>query len=215
MLYPQNVDFVACIDGAKPMIQKRRIGNMAKSVDIFLKNNEFASSLSEPPSYTMEHIKKLVNAPNNGSVQLDVAHYLIERNVAPSKIHPGKYYFTRDPRLKVGELLAMSQNELVEYARNITCPIFISKSKNASYYEVKENFYEVVDVLRRCSQDCDFHYVEGTHHVHLNAPEELAGFLYKFIQKHNTEDRSIGGMKQEMLVTEEKDPRLRVTTIYS
>ncbi|XP_030753851.1 probable serine hydrolase [Sitophilus oryzae] len=33
-------------------------------------------------------------------VHTDVAHYLLERGISPSKTQPGKYYFTRDPRLK-------------------------------------------------------------------------------------------------------------------
>jgi len=210
MLYPENVDFVACVDGAKPMIQKRGIPYMSKAIDRFLINNEYAMNPAEPPSYPLEEIKEKIHAPNKGSVYLENAHHLMERNIAPSKINPGKYYFTRDPRLKSGELLSFSQTDLVENAQNIKCPIFIAKAKNASYYEIKENFYEVLDVLKRSSADCDFRYVEGTHHIHLNNPEdELAGLLKSFIQRHNTEDRSIGGLKKECIVTEEQDPRIK------
>ncbi|XP_050310302.1 probable serine hydrolase [Anthonomus grandis grandis] len=210
MLYPQTVDFVACLDGAKPMSRPKVIANMAKSIDQFLKSNDYVSSGKEPPSYTLEEIKQKVHIPNKGSVALEYANCLIERNIAPSKLFPGKYYFTRDPRLKSGELLSFSQNELVEQAQHITCPIFISKCKEGSYYEVKNNFYEVLDVLKRSSSDCDFHYVEGTHHVHLNAPDEVAGLLNKFILRHNTEDRTIGGLKDEMVVREDQDLSLKV-----
>lgn len=79
-------------------------------------------------------------------------------------------------------------------------PIFIAKAKKGSYYEVKENFYQVLDVLKRTSVDCDFHYVEGTHHMHLNNPEDVAELLVNFIRRHNTEDRSIGGITDEIIV---------------
>ncbi|XP_060527989.1 probable serine hydrolase isoform X2 [Cylas formicarius] len=196
MLYPDNVDFVACIDGAKPMTRKRTILHLANEITKFVKNNDYAMTNVEPPSYTIEEIKKKIHAPNKGSVYLEFAHYIMERNIAPSKVNPGKYYFTRDPRLKSGELLTFSQSDLVEFAQNIKCPIFVIKARGGSYYEAKENFYEVLDVLKRSSVDCDFHYIEGTHHAHLNNPnDELAQLFRNFIQKHYySEDRSIGSL---------------------
>lgn len=213
MLYPQKVDFAICLDGAKPMVMKNRINVIPKFIDQFLQSHKYLESNQEPPSYSIEEIKQKVHAPNNKSVNLEYTPHIFERNIAPSKINPGKYYFTRDPRLKSGELTTLSQNELVEHAQNITCPIFIAKCKAGSYYEVKENFYDVLDVLKRCSVDCDFHYVEGTHHAHLNNPEELAVLIRKFIQRNNIEDRSIGGIKPEMRVSEEQDPRLKTAKL--
>ncbi|KAJ8971779.1 hypothetical protein NQ317_004343 [Molorchus minor] len=125
---------------------------------------------------------------------------IMERNTAPSKLYPGKFYFSRDPRLKTMGLLNFSQDELVEYAQHMTCPIFIAKAKSGSYYEVKENFYEVLDVLKRSSIDCDFCYIDGTHHAHLNNPEELAVLIRQFIQKHNIEDRNQGGISDDIQV---------------
>lgn len=199
MVYPQNIDFAICIDAAKPMIRKNQNVHMADTIEKFLKYESFSRSDDEPPSYTLEEIRKRVSKPNNNSVMLEYTHYLMERNIAPSKHHPGKYYFTRDPRLKTGGLLNFSQDELTEYAQYMVCPIFIAKAKGGSYYEAKENFYEVLDVLKRSSVDCDFHYVEGSHHVHLNHPEVVAPLIRQFIQRHNIEDRSVGGIKDEII----------------
>lgn len=117
-----------------------------------------------------------------------------------SKYFLGKFYFTKDPRLKVNDVVLFSQDELIEYAQYMKSPIFIAKAKRASYYEVKENFYEVLDVLKRTSSDCDFHYVDGTHHMHLNNPEHLAHLIVDFIRRNNVEDRSIGGITDEIIV---------------
>lgn len=86
----------------------------------------------------------------------------------------------------------------------MTCPIFIGKAKEGSYYEVKENFYQVLDVLKRTSLDCDFHYLEGTHHMHINNPQDVGGLLVDFIRRHNIEDRSIGGITNEIIVEKKK-----------
>lgn len=112
----------------------------------------------------------------------------------------GKYCFTRDPRLKINDTVSFCQDELLQYAQNFSPPIFISKFKGGSYYEVKENFYEVLDILKRTSVDCDFHYVDGTHHAHLNNPQDVSGLIANFIRRHNIEDRSIGGITNEILV---------------
>ncbi|KAJ8951997.1 hypothetical protein NQ314_007615 [Rhamnusium bicolor] len=204
MVYPENIDFVICIDGAKPMIRKNVNIHMAKAISKFLKYDELSSGNKEPPSYTIDNIKEKISKPNNNSVLHEYSHILMERNIAPSKLHPGKYYFTRDPRIKTGELLNFPQDELTQYAQNITCPIFIAKARGGSYYEVKENFYEVLDVLKRSSKDCDFHYVDGSHHVHLNNPDAIGKLIKEFIRRHNIEDRSIGGIKDDIIVNDNK-----------
>lgn len=205
MLYPNSVDFVVCIDGAKPMIRRNNNEYVAKAIEQFFKYEQFHCSKKEPPSYTLDEIRAKIAAPNNNSVLLENTDYLMYRNIAPSKVNPGKYYFTRDPRLKVGALVNYPQDELVEYAQNITCPILIAKAKQGSYYELKQNFYEVLDVVKRSSKDCAFHYVEGTHHVHLNNPENVSGLINEFMEKHDIEDRSKGGAKDELIVPKEKN----------
>ncbi|XP_050309387.1 probable serine hydrolase [Anthonomus grandis grandis] len=204
MIYPQTVDVLACIDGTKPLVDPKRISYLAKSLDRFTDSIKYISSDKEPPSYTLEEIRQKIHIPNKNSIALEYTEYIIRRNIAPSKIFPGKYYFTRDPRLKQGALLSFSQRDLIEQAQQITCPIFMSKSKGAGYYEDKNNFYEVLEVLRQSSSDCEYHYVEGTHHVHLNAPKVLAELLNKFLERHITKDRSVGGLKEEMVVQEEQ-----------
>ncbi|KAJ8920321.1 hypothetical protein NQ315_011983 [Exocentrus adspersus] len=200
MIYPQNMDFVICLDGAKPMIHNNINVYMAYTIENFFKYDQYCRSNTEPPSYPMEEVKRRVCRPNDNSIMMEHAHILLERNIAPSKQSPGKYYFTRDPRLKSGGFLNFSQDELIEYAQYMEHPIFIAKAKGGSYYEAKENFYEVLEVLKRSSVDCDFHYVEGSHHVHFNNPERVAPLINQFIQRHNIEDRSVGGIKDEMIV---------------
>ncbi|KAG5890120.1 hypothetical protein JTB14_027787 [Gonioctena quinquepunctata] len=200
MFYPADVDMLLCLDAAKPLVRKNMNLHVPKAIDEFLKYDSFLSSPNEPPSYTIEEMKKLVAAPNDNSVLLEYTPILMERNIAPSKVHPGKYYFTRDPRLKTGSLFSFHQEDLVEYAQRITMPIFLIKAKDASYYEMKENYYEVLDILKRTSVDCDFHYVPGKHHVHLNQPECIADLMRNFIRRHNTEDRGKGGIRDDILL---------------
>lgn len=122
-----------------------------------------------------------------------------------SDLFSDKFYFTRDPRIKSSDLSGFSQDELLHYTEKITIPVFITKSSTS--FESKENFYSVVDILKRTSKDCEFHYVEGTHHQHLNNPENINELLNDFIRRHTTEDRSIGGIWDELIV-DRKEPQL-------
>ncbi|ERL90600.1 hypothetical protein D910_07947, partial [Dendroctonus ponderosae] len=158
MFYPQQVDFVVSMDGIKPLVHKDRISLMAKNLQAFLRGNEHAMSAEEPPSYTLEEMKQRVHLSNWRSVALEFAPYLLYRNIEPSRRSPGKFFFTRDPRLQSGTLMGFSQEEIVAQAHHITCPIFVSKSTEGGYYEKKEHFYQVMDVLKRSSAHYDFHY---------------------------------------------------------
>lgn len=113
----------------------------------------------------------------------------------------GKYYFTRDPRLKMNIPNMFSQEQIVRDAEQIKTPIFIAKCKESSYYEPKENFYKVLDVVKRTSPDCDFHYVSGKHHAHLCNPEVMSDLINSFIARHNSADRTIGGLQGDFIKT--------------
>lgn len=90
-LYPEEVDFLICIDGAKPLVYGSRNLFIAESLKQFLKENAFLTNQNEPPSYTTEEIIKKTCVPNKNSISPEVAHHIIERKVAPSKLQPGKF----------------------------------------------------------------------------------------------------------------------------
>lgn len=209
MYFPTDIDYLICLEGVKPMIVPNLQADMIRTYDSFFKYNDYLSDAIEPPSYTIEEMKILLSEPNDNSILPEYTTYIMERNIAPSKVHSGKiiylfkfwyfciklsflgkYYMTRDPRIKIFSSIHFCQSELLELAQKMKMPIFIAKAKGFHYYEPKKNFYEVLNILKRTSVDCDFHYVEGGHHVHLNNPERLAGLVNNFIHKHNSKNRS-------------------------
>lgn len=97
-------------------------------------------------------------------------------------------------------MIGFSQDELVNYAQFMTAPILIVKTKDGGYFENKQHFYDVMEVLKKTSIDYRFHYVEGTHHMHLNNPEDVTGLINDFIKSHNTGNRSIGGITDTIIV---------------
>lgn len=112
-------------------------------------------------------------------------------------IFSGKYYWTRDPRLKSHDLIGFCQSDFVETAQSMTLPMFITKSNGHSL--INQNFHAILEILQKTSADCAFHCVEGTHHEHLNNPEKFAELLNGFLTKHVTEDRAIGGVVDDLI----------------
>lgn len=204
MLYPKSIDFLICIDASKPIISPNNVERMARIISRFCRLSKFELDASrEPPSYSMEEIKQKIIAPHNNSIHYEYSHHLAERNIAPSTIHPGKYYFTRDPRLKAAgkDIMNWPQEDTLKDAKHMSCPIFIAKASQSPYYEVKDNFYQVLDVLKEASANLEYYKLEGTHHLHLNNPEELSTLLNAFIRKHNVEDRTAGGLTKQMILS--------------
>lgn len=90
MVYTKEVDFVICLDGAKPMIPNDKLLLLSKQLTKFLKYDQHAVSPIEPPSYKLEDIVKKVCQPNKNSILPQFAHYVLERNIAPSQLHKGE-----------------------------------------------------------------------------------------------------------------------------
>lgn len=90
MLFNKEVDFLICLDGAKPLVHTDKIARIARHVTQFPTYHEHAVDPNEPPNYSLEEIIKKICGPNQNSVKPEYAKYLIERKTAPSKLHQGK-----------------------------------------------------------------------------------------------------------------------------
>ena len=100
-LFPKDVDFLVCIDGLHPLIHPLKTQRVVRSIEEFLKYDSLGENTDEPPSYEFRDMVVKMHEATKKSVNLDVAKYILARNIAPSKKFPGKFYFRRDPRLKV------------------------------------------------------------------------------------------------------------------
>lgn len=82
----------------------------------------------------------------------------------------------------------------MEYSDNMTTPLFIAKFKDGPYFENSDNFYQLLDIVKRTSSDCEFHELAGSHHSHLNNPENLSELINNFLSRHYKNERSAEGI---------------------
>ncbi|KAF5283166.1 hypothetical protein FQR65_LT02678 [Abscondita terminalis] len=201
MLYPDTIDFVINLDIIKPIvIEDKKFERMIKSVETFLKYESTTERKIEPPSYSFQELERMQYEGSRKSISLENCKYILERNIAPSKLDPYKFVITRDLRVKVSPLLTMTQKDIVERTKKITFPYFVSRSTGFPILENKKYTLEVLEILKKVNKDFWYREVEGTHHVHLNNPERIAELIIPFIQKYDVHDRSKGGLIEEIRI---------------
>jgi len=72
-----------------------------------------------------------------------------------------------------------------ELAKRINIPYCFIKATNSPYYERKEYYDEIIEILKQ-SEQFESHLVDSTHHLHLTEPEKVAPIITAFIDKHKT-----------------------------
>lgn len=183
-LFGDRVAFVVGIDALKSHIRTHHFGNyLQRNIDKNVQL-EFQRSDREPPAYDVDEMIDMWVSGTNGSVTRDCVKYILKRNAVPSKINPGKFYFSRDVRVKFSHYTFVPQETSVEFAKRIKMPYCFIKATGSKYFEDKKFLLEVIDVLKENNPIFEWHMVEGTHHLHLTAPERVAGIITNFLNKY-------------------------------
>ncbi|KAK6620266.1 hypothetical protein RUM44_006667 [Polyplax serrata] len=96
-----------------------------------------------------------------------------------------KYYtYTRDPGIRIQSFLGFNQDLLIEASKNIKCPVLSIRATDGFLYGSTKKLYELTNdnVKASCSY-FEHHDVAGTHHSHLNTPENVAPIINNFLEK--------------------------------
>lgn len=182
--YPDTVDYIICIDALLPVgRQILEINSIVRTFDSFLKYMKLSSD-GEPPAYTVDELAQRLHQGTNKSIDLESCKYILERNIRPSTVSPGKFYFSRDPRLKAGQVLAWPPEFSQKNAHRISCPLMLIKAKQSPLLSRKEHFDRVLTEIRKNNGHVHFHTVDGMHHVHLNEPDKVEHLINDFLKKY-------------------------------
>lgn len=185
-LFPDKVDMLAQLDVLKSMNASpaRAVVRLRSIVgDEFALSNSRNQKKSEPPSYPYDQIVQRWIKGSSESLSEDSVPHLLRRAICRSAIHPDQFYFTRDSRLKQMAFELMPQQMSLELGSKINVPHLCIKADKSPYYEPKEAFYEVVDLLKKTNPKFEYVKVDGTHHVHLADPGKVSGKLSELILK--------------------------------
>ncbi|XP_045773133.1 probable serine hydrolase [Maniola jurtina] len=181
--FPDDVDKIICIDIASPAV--RVPGHMVQNTGMIIDKNLEYENLSEDkiPCYEYEEMIDIVCDAYKGSVSRENCKVLMKRGMAPTPAHMKKkgYYFKRDPRLKVAGLAQMSIETALEYASKVTCKVLNIRALPGQKWERLDYYLDVVEKLKQTAT-VTYVEVEGTHHVQLNAPENIVNIIEDFLE---------------------------------
>lgn len=179
-LFPDAVDVYVSIDCARTdmMLQKE---NMLDEIRYtFNRTLELEKRLAlDPPSYTYEELLELLYAGLSKSPSRDSCRILLQRGMKESSQGYRRYYLSRDPRLKSRWIGALTEDFLVACAPRIKCRVLSIRATGGILQggKCKEVYQHTLDLVQQSEQ----HDVEGSHHLHLNNPENIAPLINKFL----------------------------------
>ena len=178
-VFPDMVEKLVMIDIVKPLSlpAKYQPEKSASSVHLYL--DVLGKLERAPPCYSYESARERLVQANKGSIDEKAADVLMKRGIA--KKGDDEYYFRRDLRLVVPSLTNQTLEQHAEYAKRITCPLLLIKANNGPMYEGKAIHDEFVQIYRDNAKPLHYVEVEGTHHVHLVNPENVAPLVENFL----------------------------------
>lgn len=186
-LYPHTVDMLMQIDIIKPLARTNdfSIKRFALYTEKLLIETDRLNELhhTEPPAYTYQELEDIMYRGSNNSLEQESCKYLLNRSIAPSQMYPEKFYFSRDPRIKYHQQFTGEHGIALEMAKRIRNKnILIIKSTKSQY--ITDDSADIIGVLRQNNRNFEWYEIEGTHHVHLNNPHEVAKAIVPFILRH-------------------------------
>jgi pimeloyl-ACP methyl ester carboxylesterase len=147
-----------------------------KFIDLILKQGKNIE-------YTVEDLVERQFAATNGSISKEACRILQTRGTIPSASQVGYVTLTRDIRLKIALLHSLPHEFLLELASRIKCEVLNIKFKNGPYYEKREFYEQTLKTVESSAKCLEYHEVEGTHHAHLNNPENVADIVINFLKR--------------------------------
>lgn len=183
-LFPDDVDFFIAVDS---IIYDDYDLNLVvdKYPTIFQKSFTAQKRLNEePPSYTLEEMTKVWHLGTGKSVSMESVKHLLKRGTKPSKLNPGKHYFSRDPRLKYTLFNPENKKFVEALALRLKCPSLYFKGID-SPYSCDEFTVKTRELIEQNNAKFESHFVPGTHHVHLNSPEIVLPYITDFLRRYN------------------------------
>lgn len=189
-----QVDLVCALDNFKPPIIDKialfMVRDHLKKAVVFN-----AESPRREKDYTFDQMKKLMCG---SSIDPNKVIHLLKRGIKTSKRNPNKFKFTRDTKIDHIIPIVMDHAKTLYYLKQIRCPYLYIKTEDLTFEEEPTTFAEALDVFKKHNKQFEMIHVRGTHHAHLNNPEQMADKVSDFVEKHYTEEKNTVNCVQPM-----------------
>ncbi|XP_038639362.1 serine hydrolase-like protein [Scyliorhinus canicula] len=181
-LFPEMVDKLIILDGYGfyPIADGAEPGQLQEAIDELLKLEKEQGS---PRVYTPDGALKRLLQGNN-SISEESAKILLQRG--STEVAEGLTY-TRDLRINLPTPLRITIKQCLKLQKNITAAVLLIGAKDGLMKKEKWNpnkppFSLILEGYHSLPNQFQMEKVEGTHHVHLNQPEHVAGIISEFLR---------------------------------
>lgn len=178
--FPDEVKKYISFDIASPSVRscQRMVDSIGSAVDKFLKYETL--TMEQMPCYKYDEMLDIVHEAYNGGVTREGCKIMLRRGM--KQLKDGRYFFTRDPRLKVAALGFMTSDQVLEFCSRITCEVLNIRGNPGMKFDFPDFYDKVLDRIEIQARKVERHIVEGTHHLHLNNPERVVNIVDIFLK---------------------------------
>jgi len=88
-------------------------------------------------------------------------------------------FLSRDPKLRPYQYFTFTEDFILACASRIKCRVLSIRASGGlmSVGKPEDVYLHTLDLM----QQCEYHVVDGNHHLHLNNPERVAPLINKFL----------------------------------
>ncbi|XP_066996708.1 probable serine hydrolase [Anabrus simplex] len=185
--FPDEVEKLICFDIVHPSVRdlSRTVNETGQCIDKFLEYENMKEA--GKPCYVYNDMIDLVWDTYRGSLTRECCEVLMKRGMAPAyrafSEDTTQYQFCRDARLKIAGMGALTIDLVLEYASKIRCEYLNIKGIPGMKFDHPENYFLVLDKIKKTAKHFEFYEVEGTHHFHINTPELISSYVIDFLSR--------------------------------
>lgn len=181
-VFPEMVDKLIVLDGFGyfPIESKTAQERLKIAITELMKLEKEQGS---PRVYTPDAaLKRLLQG--NKSITDESGKILLQRGT--SEVHGG-LVFTRDLRINLLTPTKLAIDQFLEFQKKITAEVLLILAKDGPWKDDKWSpdqppYNLLLEGYRNVSKQFLLAKVEGSHHVHLNEPERVAGLIGDFLK---------------------------------
>ncbi|XP_059610976.1 serine hydrolase-like protein [Phlebotomus argentipes] len=186
-IFPDCVDMLVAFDVLKPMTSPDLINFMLEASIQRLTSETTRHLFPESQAtYEREEIIKKMQASTFGSLTPDDCEHILVRGVRRSSVHPDRYYFLADNRLKLYHPISFTTENAHQVARHIKSPVLLIgvEPKSEKIFASMRDDDNDVEMMIKENPKIVLKVVPGKHHVHLSHPERVSEMVSEFIMTH-------------------------------
>ncbi|XP_055338917.1 uncharacterized protein LOC129588624 [Paramacrobiotus metropolitanus] len=175
--FPEEVTAVVSIDMIKPISAKAETSLSTLRKGIIAHVNYDVSK--DTRTYTREEAAERWFEAIAYSLTRESVEILMERGL--KEISPGRFTYSRDRRLQFPSLFRYTTEQHLDILKDLKSDLLIIKAMDTPQFEKQEIEDQFLHLYSKTCRRFMFMKAEGTHHLHLNTPENVASTITDFL----------------------------------